>query len=162
MLVTVQEQAAIQNKPHTGARPKRSTVFNTGFTAKSAQTIVNYQGFLNFESSSISKTYDIDIKKQFNKLRQKMDMTDVQSQVFERIFDSMVKFGYTDKIDFEDSVDGEIVIGRDSPKGLELMIINGYGDVMLSTIGNKRHYNSREIFDIEHLDAETVTHLFLT
>lgn len=113
-------------------------------------------------SSSMTPTYDIYIENQFNKLVGKMNLSPEQNEAFERIVTALAQHAFSDKLIFEDSIEGDVVIGRQTQTVHKVLLINDFGDIMYSVKAKNRKLNHREFIHVSELDEKDLVFRFLT
>ncbi|MCB0760845.1 MAG: hypothetical protein KDC12_04925 [Flavobacteriales bacterium] len=112
-------------------------------------------------TSSFTRTYDIHIRNQFQKLVAKMNMTAEQLETFELITSALLEYVVEGKIIMEDSIDSEVVIGRRKENKRKLIAINEFGDVMFSIKSANRDENHREFLDFGAINIHDLLRSFL-
>jgi len=137
-----------------------------GFNPKVIQSLGedgDYRKLINFYSDSITKTYNLDLKSNFNKLNQKIELSNEQRKVFETFIEFLLSIGISEeKIIVEDSIEEEIIVGRRYHSGTKMISINSFGDIMFSKSGKDKCEDSREFIDFEQFDAESLAYKFLS
>lgn len=113
-------------------------------------------------SRSLTPTYDMYVDSQFNIIVGKMNLGDQQYDAFERVAYALSRHAFVGKLIIEDSIEGEVVIGRQTPTVHKVLLFNDFGDIMYSVKAKDKRLNHREFIHVSDLEESELVFRFLS
>ncbi len=136
----------------------------TNFETVTKDIYDSYERAIEQTKGAISTTYGSDIVGQLQKILQKFQTTNEQSETLYNLVFELIDFGRLNhqpiNVKIDEATDEEVLISRTTNDGVSFISVNPYGDILVNFSGYVKPKKSK-FFYHPNLDAETIVYTFL-